>query len=174
MLLVGAYWALALQEPTWQLWKTCSRSLAFRRIQGSSFKPAALRAGPIRISTHNAMSSCPRRTWSGSCHCGAVRFEIDSGFPELTTCDCSICRRKNALMVKVHESGFRLLSDKQALGAYRFHTHAAIHYFCKTCGIYPFHRKRVMPDHLGINVFCLDNFDPSGIPVRATAGADMP
>ena len=120
------------------------------------------------------MSSRPRKIYSGSCHCGAVQFEIDSDFPELTTCDCSICRRKNALMVKVHESEFRLLSDEQALSKYQFHTQTATHYFCKTCGIYPFHRKRVTPDHFGINVFCLQGFDPSGIPVRATAGADMP
>lgn len=120
------------------------------------------------------MPSPPSKTYTGSCHCGAVRFEIDSCFSELTTCDCSICRRKNALMVKVHESDFRLLSDNTALSEYRFHTNTAIHYFCKTCGIYPFHRKRVTPDYLGINVFCLDGFDPIGIPVRATVGAGMP
>ncbi|MFT4256850.1 MAG: GFA family protein, partial [Pseudoxanthomonas sp.] len=55
-----------------------------------------------------------------------------------------------------------------------FHTCTAKHYFCKVCGIYPFHRKRVTPDFFGINVFCLEGFDPSGIPVRATIGADMP
>jgi hypothetical protein len=49
----------------------------------------------------------------------------------------------------------------------------ARHYFCRTCGIYPFHRKRVTPDHLGINVLCLADFDPSGIPVRKTVGAAM-
>ncbi|HWU69995.1 MAG TPA: GFA family protein [Pseudoxanthomonas sp.] len=115
-----------------------------------------------------------RKTHAGSCHCGAVRFEIISDFPELTTCDCSICRRKNALMVKVHESDFRLLSGAESLAEYRFHTHTARHYFCKTCGIYPFHRKRVTPDYYGINVLCLEDFDPSGIPVRATVGAGMP
>ena len=120
------------------------------------------------------MTNRPRKTYSGSCHCGAVRFEIDTDFPELTTCDCSICRRKNALMVKVHESAFRLLSDMAALTAYQFHTHTATHYFCKTCGIHPFHRKRVTPEYFGINVFCLDDFDPTGIPVRATVGAGMP
>lgn len=125
-------------------------------------------------SAHITMSNRQRKSYSGSCHCGAVRFEIDSDFPELTTCDCSICRRKNALMVKVHESEFRLFTDPQALGEYQFHTFTATHYFCKTCGIYPFHRKRVTPDHLGINVFCLDDFDPAGIPVRATVGAGMP
>jgi hypothetical protein len=112
--------------------------------------------------------------WSGSCHCGRVRFRIETDFPELTTCDCSICRRKNALMVKVHESQFELLAGGDALTEYRFHTHTARHFFCGTCGIYPFHRKRVTPDHLGINVHCLEGFDPSGIPVRATVGAGMP
>jgi hypothetical protein len=49
----------------------------------------------------------------------------------------------------------------------------ARHYFCRTCGIYPFHRKRMTPDHFGVNVFCLDDFDPAGIPVRRTIGAGM-
>jgi hypothetical protein len=110
----------------------------------------------------------------GCCHCGAVSFEVETDFPELTTCDCSICRRKNALMVKVHESAFRLLTGSDSLCEYRFHTHTARHYFCKTCGIYTFHRKRVTPDYYGVNVFCLEGFDPAGIPVRATVGAGMP
>ena len=111
--------------------------------------------------------------WSGSCHCQRVRFRIETDFPELTTCDCSICRRKNALMVKVHESKFELLAGADALTEYRFHTHTARHFFCSTCGIYPFHRKRVTPDFVGVNVFCLDGFDPGDIPVRATVGAGM-
>ena len=111
--------------------------------------------------------------WSGSCHCQRIRFRIETDFPELTTCDCSICRRKNALMVKVHESKFELLCGADALTEYQFHTRTARHFFCSTCGIYPFHRKRVTPDFVGVNVFCLDGFDPSGIPVRATAGAGM-
>jgi hypothetical protein len=114
------------------------------------------------------------QTCRGRCHCGAVTFEIESDFPELTTCDCSICRRKNAIMVRVHESHFRLLSGEELLTEYRFHTRTARHFFCSRCGIYPFHRKRVTPDYFGINVFCLEGFDPSGIPVRATVGAGMP
>lgn len=42
-----------------------------------------------------------------------------------------------------------------------------------TCGIYPFHRKRVIPDHFGVNVACLEGFDPDGIPVRETHGSQM-
>jgi hypothetical protein len=113
------------------------------------------------------------KEYLGSCHCGEVQFKILTDFPELTTCDCSICVRKNALMVKVHESKFTLVKGDSYLTEYQFHTKTARHFFCKKCGIYPFHRKRVTPDHFGINVYCLENFNPEGIPVRATIGAGM-
>jgi hypothetical protein len=119
------------------------------------------------------MGTRPMQTYRGSCHCGAVRFEIETDFPELTICDCSICRKKNALMVQVHESRFRLLAGEDYLSEYQFHTRTARHFFCKVCGIYPFHRKRVTPDKLGINVFCLEGFDPEGIVVRRAVGAAM-
>jgi hypothetical protein len=119
------------------------------------------------------VSARPVATCQGSCHCGAVRFEIDTDFPELTMCDCSICRRRNALMVKVHESHFRLLAGQDALTEYRFHTMTARHFFCRVCGIYPFHRKRVTPDYFGVNVHCLHDFDPAGIAVRQAVGAAM-
>ena len=120
------------------------------------------------------MGTRPLQKYQGSCHCGAVRFEIETDFPELTMCDCSICRRKNALMVKVHESRFELLAGGDALAEYQFHTRTARHFFCRTCGIYPFHRKRVTPDFFGVNVYCLEGFNPEGIPVRATVGVGMP
>lgn len=113
------------------------------------------------------------QTYQGSCHCGEVRFEIQTDFPELTTCDCSICKKKNALMVKVHENEFRLLHGCESLGEYQFNTMTAKHYFCKICGIYPFHRKRVTPDYFGVNVFCLEGVDIEDVPVRNTVGAAM-
>lgn len=121
----------------------------------------------------SSMSLRQMQSYSGSCHCGAVRFEIETDFPELTMCDCSICRRKNALMVKVHESRFKLLAGADSLTEYRFNTSTARHFFCKICGIYPFHRKRVTPDNFGINVHCLQDFDPTGIPVRRAVGSAM-
>lgn len=119
------------------------------------------------------MGTRPTQIYRGSCHCGAVRFEIETDFPELTTCDCSICKKKNALMVRVHESKFRPLAGADSLTEYQFHTRTARHFFCKICGIYPFHRKRNTPDFLGVNVFCLEGFDPEGIPVRRAVGAAM-
>lgn len=114
-----------------------------------------------------------RATWHGSCHCGAIRFAIVSDFPELTTCDCSMCRRRGALMVKVHERDFELLAGEAQLAEYQFHTRTARHFFCRVCGIYPFHRKRVTPDYFGVNTACLDHFDASSVPVRETHGSLM-
>lgn len=132
--------------------------------------PTILNVDPIAVLD---MTTRSIQTYPGSCHCGAVRFEIDTDFPELTTCDCSICRRKNALMVKVHQSNFRLLAGAESLSEYQFNTMNARHYFCKVCGIYPFHRKRVTPDNFGVNVFCLEGADLEGVPVRQTNGSSM-
>lgn len=102
-----------------------------------------------------------------------MTFRIDFEIAELTTCDCSLCVKKNALMTKVPESALTILAGEDALTLYQWNTRRAKHYFCKHCGIYVFHRKRSQPDHFGINIFCLDGFDASTIPVRATEGKGM-
>ena len=109
----------------------------------------------------------------GSCHCGAVKFRVDAQIDELTTCDCSLCVKKNALMAKVHESALTILEGEDRLSLYQWNTRRAQHRFCSVCGVYTFHRKRSAPDHYGINIVCLDGFDAAGIPVRATEGRGM-
>lgn len=110
---------------------------------------------------------------SASCHCGQVKFEIESDIAELTTCDCSLCKKKNALMVKVHKDHLTLLSGSEILSEYQWNTRVARHFFCSECGIYTFHRKRSLPDHYGVNIHCLDDFDMEAVPVRATEGKSM-
>ncbi len=111
--------------------------------------------------------------WTGSCHCGAVRFRVDAQIDELTTCDCSLCVKKNALMGKVHETALTIVEGEDLLSLYEWNTHRAKHYFCSRCGIYTFHRKRAAPDHFGVNIHCLDGFDVAALPIRATEGANM-
>jgi len=111
--------------------------------------------------------------YAGSCHCGTVRFRVAAELTELTTCDCSLCTKRNALMAKVPEQALSILAGEDALTLYEWNTRKAKHYFCSRCGIYVFHRKRAAPDHFGLNVFCLAEFDPSSLPVRATEGANM-
>lgn len=65
------------------------------------------------------------RTCKGSYHCGSTRFEIDSNLIAITTCDCSLCVKKNAVMVKVHEDQFGLISGEKDLGLYQWNTGVA-------------------------------------------------
>lgn len=110
---------------------------------------------------------------AGSCHCGAIQFEVDWPITELTTCDCTLCVKRNALMTKVPETALRIIAGEDRLTLYQWNTRVVKHYFCSRCGIYVFHRKRAAPDHFGVNVFCLEDFDPESVPVRATDGATM-
>ena len=109
----------------------------------------------------------------GSCHCGGVRFTIAHEPHEVTTCDCSLCVKRNAVMVKVPEAALRIEAGADLLATYQWNTMRATHHFCSRCGIYLFHRKRAAPDQYGVNVFCLDGFDAAALPIRATDGIGM-
>lgn len=113
------------------------------------------------------------KSFDGSCHCGTVQFRVNAAITEITTCDCSLCKMRHAVMLKVPEQALTILKGEQDLTLYQWNTRRAKHYFCKHCGIYVFHRKRSAPDHFGVNVFCLQGFDLHSVPVRATEGANM-
>jgi len=112
-------------------------------------------------------------TLHGSCHCGTVKFEVEGPVESAYTCDCSLCRKKNALMAKVHESKLKITAGADKLSLYQWNTRIAHHYFCSVCGIYPFHRKRSDPTEYGVNLHCLDDFDPSVLPSKLGKGKGM-
>jgi hypothetical protein len=112
-------------------------------------------------------------THKGSCHCGAVEFafegDIDGGF----ICDCSLCRRKNAIMFRVPKEQFRLLKGEGDLDLYQWNTKIAKHYFCKHCGIYTHHQPRTVPDMIGINLGCVDDVDARALPIKKAEGSKL-
>jgi hypothetical protein len=77
-------------------------------------------------------------------------------------------------MANVREDKLRITQGEDKLGLYQWNARIAKHYFCTQCGIYPFHKKRSMPDHYGVNLKALDDFDWASLPVRAAEGRDMP
>ena len=99
----------------------------------------------------------------GSCHCHAIRFEIDYDpeRAELRRCNCSLCRRKGAIMAAVPIGRFRLLSGIDSLTLYQWNLRIARHYFCRHCGIYTHHQRRSDPLQIGVNVGCLEAVDQS-------------
>jgi len=112
--------------------------------------------------------------YKGSCHCGAVKFEIEADITELYTCDCSLCAKKNALITRVGKGDLQITEGEDNLSLYQWNFKIAKHYFCKTCGIYPFHQRRSEPDSYGVNVYCLEAFDVKSVPVtHSFSGKDM-
>jgi hypothetical protein len=114
------------------------------------------------------------QTYAGSCHCGRVRFEVQADLDHVRVCDCSICRRRGALLHRVAEERLTMLSSWDELATYQFHTHQAKDYFCRTCGILPFRRPRTAPDVWSVNVRCLEDVDLDAIPVERVSGSRLP
>ena len=101
--------------------------------------------------------------YRGSCHCGAVTFTIKTDLAYSVRCDCSMCRRHVGVMVRCDQDDLEILTGREDLAEYRFNTKVAVHYFCKGCGVYTFHKMRKLPDKYGVNAGCRDGVDMSAL-----------
>ncbi|MCA1245195.1 GFA family protein [Massilia sp. MS-15] len=97
-----------------------------------------------------------------SCDCGAVELELSlpNGIENPRRCDCSICRRKGAIVASVPPYGIRIVKGEDVLTLYQFNTLTAKHYFCSVCGVYTHHQRRSNPQQYGYNVGCLEGVNP--------------
>jgi hypothetical protein len=106
--------------------------------------------------TRNVPPPTPR-TLQGSCHCGAIQFEIWVEDFNAINCNCSICQKKGFLHLIVPSAHFRLLKGTEVLQTYIFNTGIAKHHFCGICGIAPFYRPRSHPQSYDVNLRCIDS-----------------
>lgn len=116
------------------------------------------------------------KTYSGSCHCGAIHFSFES--EEITQglrCNCSICTRKGAMMSHyvIPEDELKIESGEESLTLYQFGAKTAKHFFCKQCGIYPFHETARMPGHYRVNLGCIDGVDPDQLKADLFDGKNL-
>jgi hypothetical protein len=113
-------------------------------------------------------------TLKGSCHCGAVQFEVRTAATPAARCNCSMCRRKGALMTPAFPAAdLTIVSGEDALTLYQFNTKVAKHYFCKHCGIYPFHQTRKDPLLWRANIGCLEGVDAYALEAGLNDGASL-
>lgn len=116
------------------------------------------------------------KTYQGSCHCGAVRFEAELDLAQSSfRCNCSICRRNRFWAAVAAEDGFRLRSGEEMLTEYLFNTRKNQHFFCKVCGVRPFGIGNETPigKMYGINIGCLEDVtekELSRIPITYVDG----
>lgn len=113
--------------------------------------------------------------YTGGCHCGNVRFDVEMTIDKLLSCNCSICSKKGHLLAFAPEAQFTLLKGADALSDYQFGQKTIHHLFCKTCGISSF-GKGTMPDGtktVAINARCLDGVDLTQFPIMEFDGKSL-
>ena len=114
--------------------------------------------------------------YKGSCHCSAIKFEFTSpSIEEGLRCNCSICRRKGALMTpfNVAPNELKITSDSGALATYEFGSCVAKHHFCSKCGIYPFHQSMRKPGHYRFNIGCIEGINSFSLPFKVFDGESL-
>jgi hypothetical protein len=117
-----------------------------------------------------------KRTYKGSCHCGAVRFETDLDLSAGTgKCNCSICTKRRNWSAQVKPEDFRLISGADSLIDYQFGTMSGHHRFCKTCGVASFgdgYIEQIGGAYYSISLACLDDLDPTELAEAPVKYAD--
>lgn len=111
----------------------------------------------------------------GSCHCGAVKFEVEGELTGAMACNCSICSRKGSLLWFVPRDRFRLLTPEKDVGSYKFNKHVIDHRFCRTCGIHPYAEGMDPKGNAmaAINIRCLEGIDLDAVPVKHYDGKSI-
>ena len=77
------------------------------------------------------------KTYKGSCHCGAMKYEADIDLAQGTgRCNCTYCLKTRAWAATIKPTHFRLTSDSARGVAYRGHSQAPVKFHCGNCGVH--------------------------------------
>jgi hypothetical protein len=115
------------------------------------------------------------KAYEGGCHCGKVRYRVETSLEPVISCNCSICQKRGVLLTFVPAASFELGSGADKLTDYQFNKKVIHHLFCNECGVGSFARG-VGPDGaemVAINVRCLDGVDLDALTITPFDGRSM-
>jgi hypothetical protein len=115
------------------------------------------------------------KTYRGACHCGNVKYEVETDLGTVLACNCSLCSRAGYLLTFVPATQFKLLSGEDAQRDYQFNKKKIHHLFCATCGVRSFGHG-TGPDGsemYAINVRTLDGVDLDALKIQKVNGKDL-
>jgi hypothetical protein len=101
---------------------------------------------------------------SGSCHCGAVRFQVRVDATAGTRCNCSICTKVAVLGGLAGPDDLTVQQGDGDLSFYEWGGRTAKRYFCKHCGVHCFGRgflEQLGGHYISVNLNTLDDIDPA-------------
>ncbi len=110
----------------------------------------------------------------GSCHCGAVRFELADTPEWLTECNCSICRRLGALWAHADAARVTLTRDGDAIISYVWGDRDLAFHTCRTCGCTT-HWESLKPEvstRMAVNCLLADPDEIASLRIRHFDGAE--
>jgi len=109
-------------------------------------------------------------TYQGSCHCGGVRFQFESGpITKGVRCNCSICIRRGAVMSADYIRELEVAA-RETLALYQWGDRDMKHFFCRVCGIFPFSEVAAKPGVYRVNLGCVDGIDPLALEIALIDG----
>src|SRR5688572_30043994 len=113
--------------------------------------------------------------YTGSCHCGRIRFEVEGEVDSGMACNCSMCGRRGSLLWFVPRAQLRLLTADDAAATYLFNKHHIKHRFCPECGIHAYGEAadREGKQIAAINLRVLEDFDLASVPVKQFDGRSL-
>ena len=114
------------------------------------------------------------KKYTGGCHCGKVRYEVETDLKKVLTCNCSHCSAKGLLLNFIPAQQFRLITGEDSLTEYQFNKKMIQHLFCSICGVESFARGRGQEGKamVALNARCFDGIDLDSLTLTPFNGKD--
>lgn len=100
----------------------------------------------------------------GSCHCGAVRFQVENAPKQVLDCNCSICRCHGALWAYYPQRDVKFVTKPDTLEYIWGDRQLALHHcptcFCVTHGTVI---GETDADKIGVNARLMQGLDPAKV-----------